>query len=123
LHQTNNESHQSHAPLLQNQKRLTQRIVHELAGLLRKTHACPGPRHPGAVELEGFSQPFLFSYLSWQNKACTTNGVAVLRGSNNQGSAGLNGEWDLGGWPMLEEFTVDHWAPNLQVWGYLAARK
>lgn len=31
--------------------------------------------------------------------------------------------WDLGGWPMLEEFTVDQWAPNLLVWGYLAARK
>ena len=31
--------------------------------------------------------------------------------------------WDLGGWPMLEEFTVDAWAPNVQVWGYLAARK
>jgi endoglucanase len=31
--------------------------------------------------------------------------------------------WDLGGWPMLEEFTVDLWAPNLLVWGYLAARK
>lgn len=31
--------------------------------------------------------------------------------------------WDLGGWPMLEEFTVDAWAPNLLVWGYLAARR
>jgi hypothetical protein len=31
--------------------------------------------------------------------------------------------WDLGGWPMLEEFTVDLWSPNLLVWGYLAARK
>ena len=30
---------------------------------------------------------------------------------------------DLGGWPMLEEFTVDQWAPNLLVWGYLAARR
>ena len=30
--------------------------------------------------------------------------------------------WDLGQWPMLEEFTVDAWAPNVQVWGYLAAR-
>jgi endoglucanase len=31
--------------------------------------------------------------------------------------------WDLGAWPMLEEFTVDSWAPNVQVWGYLAARQ
>ena len=30
--------------------------------------------------------------------------------------------WDLGQWPMLEEFTVDAWSPNVQVWGYLAAR-
>ncbi|TWT49486.1 Endoglucanase D precursor [Rubripirellula amarantea] len=30
--------------------------------------------------------------------------------------------WDLGGWPMLEEFTVDAWAPNVLVWGYLAMR-
>ncbi len=31
--------------------------------------------------------------------------------------------WDLGGWPMLEEFTVDHWSDNIIVWGYLAERK
>ncbi len=31
--------------------------------------------------------------------------------------------WDLGGWPMLEEFTVDSWTPNVLVWGYLSARK
>jgi endoglucanase len=31
--------------------------------------------------------------------------------------------WDLGAWPMLEEFTVDAWSNNVQVWGYLAARK
>ena len=31
--------------------------------------------------------------------------------------------WNLGGWPMLEEFTVDTWTPNLLVWGYLAAQK
>ena len=31
--------------------------------------------------------------------------------------------WDLGQWPMLEEFTVDAWSPNVQVWGYLAARE
>lgn len=31
--------------------------------------------------------------------------------------------WDLGGWPMLEEFTVDRWDSNVSVWGYLAARK
>jgi len=30
--------------------------------------------------------------------------------------------WDLGGWPMLEEFTVDAWTPNILVWGYLSAR-
>jgi len=30
--------------------------------------------------------------------------------------------WDLGGWPMLEEFTVDSWSPNVLVWGYLSAR-
>jgi endoglucanase len=30
--------------------------------------------------------------------------------------------WDVGGWPALNEFTVDTWAPNIQVWGYLAAR-
>ncbi len=30
--------------------------------------------------------------------------------------------WDLGGRPMLEEFTVDHWADNILVWGYLAER-
>lgn len=30
---------------------------------------------------------------------------------------------DLGRWPMLEEFTVDAWTPNVQVWGYLSARK
>ena len=30
--------------------------------------------------------------------------------------------WDLGGWPMLEEFTVDAWADNILVWGYLAER-
>jgi endoglucanase len=30
--------------------------------------------------------------------------------------------WDLGGWPMLEEFTVDNWTPNVLVWGYLAGR-
>ncbi|TWU59994.1 Endoglucanase D precursor [Rubripirellula tenax] len=30
--------------------------------------------------------------------------------------------WDLGGWPMLEEFTVDAWTPNVLVWGYLAFR-
>lgn len=47
------------------------------------------------VVLEDFNRPFLFSYLSWQGKAFTTNGVAVLRGFNNQGGAGLNGEWNL----------------------------
>ena len=31
--------------------------------------------------------------------------------------------WDLGGWPALNEFTVDAWAPNISVWGYLAARR
>ena len=31
--------------------------------------------------------------------------------------------WDTGGWPGLNEFTVDAWAPNVSVWGYLAARK
>ena len=31
--------------------------------------------------------------------------------------------WDVGGWPSFNEFTVDRWAPNIQVWGYLAARK
>lgn len=31
--------------------------------------------------------------------------------------------WDLGGWPMMEEFTVDAWAPNVYVWGYLAFRE
>ncbi len=31
--------------------------------------------------------------------------------------------WDLGGRPRLEEYSVDIWAPNLPVWGYLAARK
>ncbi len=31
--------------------------------------------------------------------------------------------WDTGGWPALNEFTVDAWAPNVSVWGYLAARK
>lgn len=31
--------------------------------------------------------------------------------------------WDLGGWPMLEEFTVDHWADNVLVWGYLGWRQ
>ncbi len=31
--------------------------------------------------------------------------------------------WDLGAWPMLEEFTVDAWTPNVLVWGYLALRK
>lgn len=30
--------------------------------------------------------------------------------------------WDLGRWPMLEEFTVDAWTPNVLVWGYLAMR-
>jgi endoglucanase len=30
--------------------------------------------------------------------------------------------WDIGGWPALNEFTVDSWAPNITVWGYLAAR-
>lgn len=30
--------------------------------------------------------------------------------------------WNLGGWPMLEEFTVDVWAPSLLVWSCLAAR-
>ena len=30
--------------------------------------------------------------------------------------------WDIGGWPALDEFTVDAWAPNVAVWGYLAAR-
>jgi endoglucanase len=30
--------------------------------------------------------------------------------------------WDLGGWPMLEEYTVDAWAPNVIVWGYLSGR-
>ncbi|MDQ3813321.1 MAG: glycoside hydrolase family 9 protein, partial [Armatimonadota bacterium] len=30
--------------------------------------------------------------------------------------------WDLGAWPMLEEYTVDVWVPNIQIWGYLAAR-
>ena len=45
--------------------------------------------------IEDFNRPFLFSYLSWQNKAFTTNGVAVLRGFNNQGGAGINGDWNL----------------------------
>lgn len=45
--------------------------------------------------VEEFNRPFLFSYLAWQNKAHTSNGVAVLRGFNNQGGAGLNGEWNL----------------------------
>lgn len=31
--------------------------------------------------------------------------------------------WDTGGWPALNEFTVDAWTPNVAVWGYLAARK
>jgi endoglucanase len=31
--------------------------------------------------------------------------------------------WDLGGWPAFNEFTVDAWAPNIAVWGYLAARE
>jgi len=31
--------------------------------------------------------------------------------------------WDTGGWPALNEFTVDSWTPNVAVWGYLAARK
>jgi endoglucanase len=53
---------------------------------------------PSAAEvLEDFNRPFLFSYLSWQNKVLTTNGVALLRGFNNQGGAGFNGEWDLAG--------------------------
>ena len=30
--------------------------------------------------------------------------------------------FDLGRWPMLEEFTVDKWASNIWVWGYLSAR-
>ena len=30
--------------------------------------------------------------------------------------------WDIGGWPALNEFTVDSWTPNVAVWGYLAAR-
>jgi len=30
--------------------------------------------------------------------------------------------WDLGGFVALNEFTVDSWAPNITVWGYLAAR-
>jgi endoglucanase len=50
---------------------------------------------PAPVVVEDFNRPFLFSYLAWQNKAITTNGVAVLRGFNNQGGAGLNGEWNL----------------------------
>jgi endoglucanase len=62
--------------------------------VLRFVGAAPAP----TIEvLEGFDRPFLFSYLSWQDKAFTTNGVAVLRGFNNQGGAGLNGEWDLSG--------------------------
>lgn len=31
--------------------------------------------------------------------------------------------FDLGSWPMLEEFVIDTWAPTVQVWGYLAARE
>ena len=50
---------------------------------------------PPPIILEDFNRPFLFSYLSWQDKAFTTNGVAVLRGVNNQGGAGLNGEWNI----------------------------
>jgi len=64
-----------------------------VAGPLRMTAA----EVPQATVLEDFNRPFLFSYLSWQDKAFTTNGVAVLRGFNNQGGAGLNGEWDLAG--------------------------
>ena len=30
--------------------------------------------------------------------------------------------WDIGQWPALNEYTVDTWAPNIAVWGYLAAR-
>lgn len=57
----------------------------------------PAAAAPATDVLEDFNRPFLFSYLSWQNKAFTTNGVAVLRGFNNQGGAGINGEWDLAG--------------------------
>ena len=30
--------------------------------------------------------------------------------------------WDTGGWPALQEFTIDAWSPNVLSWGYLAGR-
>ena len=45
--------------------------------------------------LDDFDQPFLFSYLSWQDKAVTRDGVAILRGFDNRGGAGINVQWDL----------------------------
>lgn len=47
------------------------------------------------IVIDDFNQPFLFSYMSWDKKARTENGVAILRGINNQGGAGLNGAWNL----------------------------
>lgn len=92
--------------------------------------------------LEDFDQPFLFSYLSWQDKAVTRDGVAILRGFDNRGGAGKprsisptpagpvpSGNVNFAKrnhqaipCPMLEEFSVDAWADNILVWGYLAER-
>lgn len=64
-----------------------------LASLTLAQAAAP----PDAEEVEGFDRPFLFSYLSWQNRVTTSHGIAVLSGCNNQGGAGVNVEWDLAG--------------------------
>ena len=56
----------------------------------------------GAVQgdtkiITDFSQPFLFTYLSWENKIKTENGVALLRGEGvtPKGGGGGNVELDL----------------------------
>ncbi|TWT83499.1 Endoglucanase D precursor [Planctomycetes bacterium CA13] len=46
-------------------------------------------------EIEGFDRPFVFCYLSWEGKVATEKGVAVIRGVDNQGGAGINGKWDI----------------------------
>ena len=56
----------------------------------------------GAVQTDSqvitdFSQPFLFTYLSWENKVVTQNGIALVRGEGvtPKGGGGANVALDL----------------------------
>ena len=62
----------------------------------KKCNAQSDPWSPTIREvISELDKPFLFGYLSWQDKVQTQDGTAIIRNVDNRGGVGFNADLDL----------------------------